>query len=141
MDRSDAGGSGARTSSATAATDSAGLDSAVVVDEARWVEAERNIDSLGVTVALLTKVLDGAVYLDSDAHEDEVLRKELQAALLAQEKRIRQLQTDLAAARAAQKEGEKKLRETRTELANSKVALQAHVSELLAAKEELARRQ
>jgi hypothetical protein len=140
MDRSDAGGSGARTSSATAASDS-GLDSAVVVDEARWVEAERNMDSLGVTVALLTKVLDGAVYLDSDAHEDEVSRKELQAALLAQEKRIQQLQTDLAAARAAQKEGERKLRETSTELVNSKVALQAHVSELLAAKEELARRQ
>lgn len=70
------------------------------------------MDGLGVTLSLLTRVLDGAVYLNSETHDDLVARRELTTSLLGQEKRIQQLQHELEAERKSREVAESRLKES-----------------------------
>ena len=111
----------------------------------RWAEAERNMAALGATVATATRLLDGAVYLDSAAKGAALSKQQLSSSLVGQQRRIQQLTEELESTRAAaeasrraQEAAEARLRDAarliatlKGEVANGKTALQAHVAELL----------
>ena len=51
--------------------------------EARWAEAEANMAAFGSSVAAVTQLLSGAVFLPADDHAAKLSTQQMSAALLA----------------------------------------------------------
>ncbi len=110
------------------------------------------MSALGATVAAAARLLDGVVYLNEDAHGEQLSKQQLSTSLLGQNRRIKALEAELEAARAAseaarrgQETAEARLKDAarlvaslRAEVSNGKVALREHVAELLRTQEALA---
>ena len=113
--------------------------------------------AFGSSVAAVTQLLNGAVFLPADEHATKLNTQQMSAALMAccaralslaalghetdtiasaqaQGKRLKAAEAELAEARAARAAAE-------ADAANAKTALAAHVAELLDTKEQLQRAQ
>ena len=51
--------------------------------EARWAEAEANMAAFGSSVAAVTQLLNGAVFLPADEHAAKLNAQQMSAALMA----------------------------------------------------------